>query len=307
MDEKEAENYALAGKILQKVVQKAKKSIEPGQKLLEIAQNIEKSIEELGKELGAPKKGAKPAFPVNLSINENAAHYTPDFEDETALKESDVIKVDVGVHIDGYIADTAFTLNFDNKHAKMIEAAEEALSNALALAKEGASVGKIGAEIEKTIKAKGFNPIQNLSGHGLKRWEQHAPPSIPNNERKDERKLEDGNAYAIEPFATNGEGWVRESQQAGIFALEEPRQVRNQYAREVLGFIAEEYQTLPFAERWLQEKLEMSDFQRKIALRELLKSGCIRAFPVLREAPGKIVAQAEKSILFHKGKITEIC
>ena len=306
MDEKEAENYLKAGKILQKVVQKAKKSIQPGQKLLEIASDVEKSIYTLAMEEEGKKK-AKPAFPVNLSINENAAHFTPSLQEELVLKESDVLKVDVGVHLDGYVTDTAFTLNFDNKHAKMIEAAEEALANALAMAKPGATLGAIGSEIEKTIKAKGFNPVQNLTGHGLQRFEQHAAPAIPNNARKDDRELEDNHAYAIEPFATDGKGWVKETAQTEIFALEEPKQVRNTYARELLDFIAEEYQTLPFALRWIEGKMKIGAFQRKIALIELQRSGCIRGFPVLREEPGKIVTQAEKSILFHNGKIIDLC
>jgi methionyl aminopeptidase len=301
MDKEEAEKYIKAGKILQKVVEKAKKDIKPGQKLLEIALNTEKSISVIGEGAG------KAAFPVNLSINENAAHFTPSLHEEGVLREQDVLKVDVGVHVDGFIADTAFTLNFDNSYAKMIEAAEQALENALAIAKEGTALGKIGALIEETITKKGFKPVQNLSGHGLKHFEQHAEPSIPNIAKKDSRVLEDGHAYAIEPFATNGEGIVHESQQSEIFALAEPRPVRSEHARKLLELIAEKYDALPFAERWIAKELKLSEFQRKIAVRELLRSGCIRAFPVLHEAPGKIVTQAEKSFIIFEGKTTVIC
>ncbi|MBN2067770.1 MAG: type II methionyl aminopeptidase, partial [Candidatus Diapherotrites archaeon] len=236
MDKEQAENYIKAGKILQKTVEKAKKSIKPGQKLLEIALNIEKNIQGIGEGAG------KLAFPVNLSINENAAHFTPSSQEEAVLKASDVMKVDVGVHVDGFIADGAFTLNPDNSHARMVEAAEKALENALAIAKEGTQLGEIGSVIEKTIGEKGFNPVQNLTGHGLMQFEQHASPSIPNIARKDERALEEGHAYAIEPFATDGKGFVREGQQSEIFSLDEPRPVRNEHARNILEFVVEKYQ-----------------------------------------------------------------
>ena len=156
MEKKEAEKYILAGQIAKSVISKAKKGIKPGQKLLEIALNIEKSIVDIGEEK------AKPAFPVNLSINENAAHFTPETGCELVLKESDVLKVDLGCHVEGFICDAAFTLNFDNSQAKMIEAAELALEEGLKVVAEKTELGKIGKTLEKEIKGKGFNQIKNL-------------------------------------------------------------------------------------------------------------------------------------------------
>src|SRR3989344_7462450 len=291
------EKYVKAGKILQTAMQNAKKSIKPGQKLLDIAEKIEAEIVSLG---------AKPAFPVNLSINETAAHFTPALNDTAVLNEGDLLKVDLGSHIDGFIADAAFSINLNNEHAKMIEASEKALENALSIARAGTEIGKIGEEIEKTIKGFGFTPIQNLTGHELGAFEQHAGVSIPNIARKDSRKLEAGHAYAIEPFATNGKGFVKESVQSEIFALDEPKPVRNTTAREVLEFIMEEYKTLPFAERWVGKKLKLSEFQRKISLRELLKNKCIRAYPVLKEETGKFVSQAETSIFITEKEAIRI-
>ncbi len=301
MEKEEAEKYIQAGQIAKKVVSKAKKDIKVGQKLLEIALNIEKSVKILG------EGKANHAFPVNLSINENAAHFTPGTGCDLVLKESDVLKVDLGTHVDGFICDTAFTLNFDNSHAKMIEATELALEEALKIAADKTEIGKIGTVIEKAIKGKGFNPIQNLSGHGLGKYEAHASPSIPNIASGSTKKLEEGNAYALEPFATDGEGYVREGMQSEIFALEKPVLVRNVYARKMLEVIVEEYQTLPFALRWLEEKLKLPEFQRKVAIRELLKAKAIRGFPILHEQPGKIVTQTEKSFILFDGKATVLC
>lgn len=290
------ESYQKAGKILKKTLENARKSIAPGQKLLDIAEKIEKEI------VGGDS-GAKPAFPVNLSIDNNAAHFSPSIDDAGLLSETAVLKVDAGVQVNGYIADAAFTLDFSGRQTKMVQAAEKALAAALEKVKVGARIGEIGATIEKTIRSFGFNPVQNLSGHSLKKFDMHAAPEIPNIAKTDARMLEEGMAFAIEPFATNGEGYVREAVQTEIFALDEPKPVRNPVARKVLEFVSENYETLPFAERWIARELKLSEFQRKIALRELMQTKCIRAYPILREALGAIVTQAETTVLLSGKEI----
>ncbi len=289
MDEKTLESYSEAGKILQKVMDSARKSIKPGQKLLEIAEKSEKLI--------VDSTGAKPAFPVNLSVGNFAAHFTPSTGDESIVSEEDVLKFDAGVQVNGFIADAAFTLDFSGKHEKMLEASRKALAAAVAKLKVGVRIGEIGEEIEKTIHSFGFKPIQNLCGHSLGKFDIHASPEIPNIAKKDSRTLEEGMAFAIEPFATDGEGYVREAIQSEIFALEEPKPVRNPVARKILDFVSEKYKTLPFAERWIDRELKLSEFQRKIAMRELLQQRCIQSYPILHEAPGKLVTQAETTIL----------
>lgn len=289
MDEKELESYLKAGKILQKVLSRARKSIKPGQKLLDIAESAEKQIVEFF--------GGKPAFPVNLSIGNNAAHFTPSAEDELVLLETDVLKFDAGVQVDGFVADAAFTVDFSGKHEKMVEASQKALAAALEKVKVGARIGEIGEAIEKTIHSFGFNPIENLSGHSLKKFDVHASPEIPNIAKTDSRKLEEGMAFAIEPFATDGEGFVKEAVQSEIFSLGEPRPVRNPVARKILDFVSENYDALPFAERWIASELKLGEFRRKIAMRELLLQKCIQAYPILHEAPGTIVTQAETTVL----------
>lgn len=294
LDSKEKNLYIKSGKILQAAKKKAKTISKPGKSLLEIAVEIEKFIE---------SEGGKPAFPVNLSANHTAAHFTPSAQDTGVVGEKDVLKVDIGVHIDGFITDSAVTIDFSGEFGKMLEAAQSALENALSKAKFDFPVGKIGEEIEKTIEKAGFKPISNLSGHGILQWEAHASPSIPNVGTPDERVLEDGFVYAIEPFATNGEGFVREGFGAEIFGLEKKLPVRNTDARKILGLIEENYHNLPFALRWLS-KLKQSEFAQKVALRELLQKKCIHSYPVLNEVHGKIVTQAETTILVEEGKTT---
>ncbi len=297
MDEKIAKNYLRAGKILQDAQKKARKQLKVGEKMLTLAENVEKEIASLG--------GAA-AFPINLSVNEEAAHYTPSANDEKVFEEKDVVKVDIGVHVDGYIADAAFTVDLSGEFGKMVKASEDALEAAVKVVKEDAEIGEIGKVIHNLVAKNGFRPVQNLSGHGLERWDAHAAPTIPNIDKLDDRVLEEGMVIAVEPFVTDGEGYVKESSQSEIFQLQEARPVRSREARQILELVQEKYKTLPFAERWVDRELGLSDFRRKLAMRELMQKGCLHAFPVLKEAEGKTVTQSETSIMLHKGKAVRL-
>ena len=297
-------NYKKAAAIWKSAINFAQKKAKENVLLFDLAESIESRINE---------EGAQAAFPVNLSKNEEAAHFTPKWNDAAILKETDLLKIDVGVSVEGYICDGAITVNLDNAHAKQIEANELALENAITKANFGKPVERIGAEIERTLKEKGFNPVYNLGGHGLGKNDIHSPPSIPNHAGGDEDPLEEG-AIAIEPFASTGAGNVGEVQQVEIFAETQKKTVRNNYARAILKAI-EKYEGKPFAERWLRKDVQeglnskekniqdtknnpkLSEFQITFGLKELMKTGCLQTFAGLREAKGAMVTQVEKSVL----------
>jgi methionyl aminopeptidase len=281
----EINSYKKAGKIWSNAIKFSKKKAVSGVKLLDLANSIEKLIMEEG----------EIAFPVNLSINEQAAHFTPKINDNIILKEEDLLKVDIGVSVDGFIADGAISINLNNEHEKQIQATKLAFENALSVTGFGKKIDNISKEIENTLKSKGFNPVYNLSGHGLKQYEVHASPSISNHSHGMQEILEEG-AYAIEPFSSTGDGFVNESTNVEIFDLTENKNVRNPYARKLL-VLCEKYNGLPFAERWLRKESKLSDFQATIAIRELMKANCFHGHPGLKEEKGKLVAQYEKSIL----------
>lgn len=281
------DSYLRAGKIAHSALQLGKRLAKPGEKLLVIAESIESYIRE---------QGAKPAFPVNLSANESAAHYTPETDDASVVGEKDILKIDVGVHVNGYIADTALTVDFSGENGKLIEAAEKALEAAIAAAKPGAKLSDLGAAVEATIKSHGFHPIENLSGHLLGQYELHAGLEIPNISVKDGRTLEEGQAIAIEPFATNGQGRVGETQKVEIFSLLEIKPMRMREARRLLSFVESNYKFLPFAERWLAKEFP-SKFLLSSALRELILSGAFEQYPVLKEIKGGLVSQAEHTVI----------
>lgn len=294
MEKKELKAYLKAGEITKEMQEYSLKTLKVGDNLFEFAEKVEEKI---------IKKGGFPAFPINLSVNEVAAHYTPAFDSKDVLGENDVMKVDIGIHVDGYICDSAQTIDFGNNYSEMVEASNLALEEAVKLVENNSPIGEIGAKIEETIKGKGFKPIQNLSGHGVQQYDAHTYPTIPNINNNDTKELEDDMVIAIEPFATNGDGFVREGAQAEIFQLEEKKGVRGREARKLLDFIDESFGTLPFAERWIQRDLKISEFGRKVGLRELMQKKCITAFPLLKEKEGSIVTQKETTLVLENNKI----
>jgi len=285
MDEKEVENYRVAGRIASEVREWSREFVVPGAKALDIAKTIESRIIE---------KGGAIAFPVNVCINDVTAHYTPKYNDGTMLGKSDLVSVDIGVHVDGYIADTAYTVDLSKKYASLIKADREALDAAIGLVKAGALVSDIGKAVYEAVTSAGYKPVENLTGHEMKQYELHAGLSIPSIAVPHKIRLEEGMALAIEPFATDGYGRVIESKHAEIFSLLSPRPNRNRDARAVVEEVSPR-RGLPFAERWLAEKIP--PLRLDLAMRELLGNGSIRGYPTLREVDGGMVSQFEHTVL----------
>jgi methionyl aminopeptidase len=280
MDPEILEKYRKAGTILSAVLKEVGPRIEVGTSLLEIAEMAEGSIR---------AKGGQPAFPCNISLDRAAAHYTPSPGDETTFREN-MVKLDIGVHVDGYIADAALTVDLSG-HPELVEASQAALEAAIELAAPGTSTAQLGGAIEAAITGYGFKPIYNLTGHGLQRYEAHAEPAVPNRGLEKGVVLKEGNVIAIEPFATNGHGRISEAPIAEIFGFSTHRPVRVPQARTLLKEIAENYKTLPFARRWLKgDRIDYS-------LMQLLKSGAIHRYPVLWEVEGALVSQAEHTVI----------
>jgi len=288
---KNQEDYKKAGEIAIKIKEYARELIKPDMPLLEIAQKIEKKIEELG---------GISAFPVNLSINDIAAHYHPILGDET--KAQGLLKIDVGVHINGFIADTAFTLDLtpNREHAELIKASEEALKNAIKLLDKNPTLNDIGKEIQETIESKGFSPIVNLSGHGLNEYDLHSGITIPNYANNNENKLEDDNAYAIEPFATTGEGKIYEGPSSNIYSLIELKNTRNLTGRKILDYVWDKYQALPFSLREMQEQFGP---MARLAIKQMAQEDILHEYPQLIEKSHKPVSQAEHTIIKFKNEI----
>ncbi len=285
LTEEELEAYRKAGKLVAEVREQVRSIVKPGTTLLEIAEVVEDLI---------AQKGGKPAFPCNVSVNEVAAHYSPPANDDTSIKEGDMVKVDMGAHVDGYIGDTAFTIATGEKQ-ELVQTVERALEAEIAAVKPGIDVGELGRIVEETVTAAGFKPIRNLTGHSLACWNLHAGLTVPNVKEEMGQKLSVGDVVALEPFVTDGAGYVEDQKKAYIFRYLYDRPVRLRMARELLRDVKRAYDGLPFAERWLAKR--MSKLRLELTLRELVGVGALWPYHVLAERAEGKVAQAEHTVI----------
>jgi methionyl aminopeptidase len=274
------DSYCQAGKIAAKILKEGAGLIRPGSSYLEVVEAIETMVDD---------EGAGLAFPLNVSFNEDAAHDTASTGDPRIFSPGDIVKLDLGVHLDGYIADTACTIDLGN-NKDLLQASKEALNAAISCVRPGALVGELGYAIQDAITSRGFNPIVNLTGHGLGQYQLHLSPNIPNFHVSGGSPLEEGMVFAIEPFASTGSGHVSEKRRTEIFCQVAVKPVRTGPARRIVDLIRKR-RGLPFARRWIK------DSGSGIALSTLQKSGIIRSYPVLSDIPGSIVSQHEHTVI----------
>jgi len=280
MNDEVLDNYRTAGRIAAAILADGAKMIRTGASVLEVVEAIELQVTE---------QGAGLAFPLNLSRNEDAAHDTASAGDLRTFQQGDVVKLDLGVHIDGYIADTATTIDL-GKNSLLVEASEQALDQAIARVRPGVAVGELGAAIQVEIERRGYRPVSNLTGHGLGRYAIHCPPTIPNVAITGGPVLEEGMVFAIEPFATTGTGRVGERSKKEIYQQISNKPVRNPAARVVMEQVRERC-GLPFARRWLQDR------KADLTLPALVRSGNLHVYPVLADAAGSLVSQHEHTMI----------
>ena len=289
------EDYIKAGKIASEVREMVRVKDWVGKTVYEICEEVEGEI---------IKRGAKCAFPVNASINEVAAHYTAEPNDPITIGDTDLVKIDLGAQINGFIADTAVTVCYDPQYDGLVQAAEEALEKAMSMVKIGVKASDIGRAIETTIKQMGYKPIGNLSGHSLDQYTIHAGKTIPNIWSIGGFSLSGDSAYACEPFVTTAEGggFVRNGQIKNIFALNSRKKTKDEEADKLLDYIWENFNMLPFALRWLTKKWEEKEARQ--LLNHLIKKKAVQAYPVLIEIHEQRVAQAEHTFIPTEDGVT---
>ena len=285
MNPEEIIKWKTAGKLARDALHFGRDLIEAEKSMLNVTEEIERFVKKNGGEL---------AFPTNLAVNNVGAHWTPSSKSNEIFSKGDVVKLDVGVHIDGYIGDNALTLEIDStNYTKMIEASREALNAAINVAVAGVNVGIIGHAVQDTIEKYGYRPIANLTGHRIKRYNLHSGVSIPSVRERGGPTLNNGDIVAIEPFVTDGAGRVGGKRNSNIYHLRQIRKVRDEKATELMKEIQERYKGLPFAERWLHE---FQDDATK-NLQKLMRAGIVSYYPVLDELGNGIVAQSEHTLL----------
>ena len=295
------ESYIKSGKLASRIRDEASKMIKEGTLVIDLVEYVESEI---------LKSGAQIAFPCNVSLNEVAAHYTSPAGDKTMIHAGDMVKLDLGAMIDGYISDTAITViadgNIDenytqdeiNLHEEIVEASAAGLEAAIATARAGIEVSKIGAAVHEAISEYKLNPIFNLAGHSLEQNNLHAGISIPNYDNHDSYILEEGQAVAIEPFATNGEGIVNDAPGNYIFSYMANKPFRMKSTQRVLKYIQQNHRFVPFSGRWITD--EFGDRKGAIALKQLSDAMAIYPYAPLKEKQGCFVSQKEHTIIVEK-------
>jgi methionyl aminopeptidase len=289
------EKYERAGRIAAKVRKEISQTTSEGMPFIDICERTEQMIKRLG---------GKPAFPCNVSVNEVAAHYTSPPHDKKKVPRGSLVKIDLGVHVDGYIADTAITVCFAPELEDMVQASEAALEKAVKTIRPNMHTSELGTEIQRVIEGRGFKPISNLTGHQVGRYMVHTGRSLPNVSHISLAKIYAGNVYAIEPFVTFREaaGIVKEAKESFIFRFAKHKRLSNSFARQIMTHIENEYKTLPFTERWLSSYRKSKEY--KAAFSELLTSKSLMSYHVFIEASLQFVAQSEHTVYVDRNGAT---
>ncbi len=290
MNDEQLSNLRKAGSVAREARELAVSLVDENVRLLDVAEEVEAFI---------VRKGAKPAFPLNISLNDIAAHYTPKTDDRLRFSNGDIVKLDVGAHVDGYIGDTAATVEVGTKNwDRLIDSASAALRMALETLGEGVKANDLGRVIERSIKESGYRPVVNLTGHGMKQYNLHAGVTIPNYDDGTLTRIDRGMTLAIEPFATNGIGQVGNDKPGNIYRIMRERELRDQKALDFFKKIKNNFGTLPFSERWCYR----IDRSCSGYLRTLVRHGMIFSYPILRELQSGMVTQAEHTVIVHGSK-----
>ncbi|XP_052780976.1 methionine aminopeptidase 2-like [Mya arenaria] len=279
--------------------------IKPGMTMIEICETLEgisrKTIGEKGLEAGL-------AFPTGCSLNHCAAHYTPNAGDPTVLQYDDVCKIDFGTHVNGHIVDCAFTLTFNPKYDKLLEAVKAATNTGIREAGIDARLGEIGTAIQETMesyeveldgKTYQVKSIRNLNGHSLGPYEIHAGKTVPIVKGGEQTKMEEGEFYAIETFGSTGRGVVHDDMETSHYMKNFDVghvPLRLQRAKQLLNVINQNFGTLAFCRRWLDR---IGESKYLMGLKNLCDVGIIDPYPPLCDIKGCYTAQYEHTILLR--------
>ncbi|KAG6034067.1 hypothetical protein E4U19_006025 [Claviceps sp. Clav32 group G5] len=304
-------DYREAAEIHRQVRQYAKKTIRPGQTLTEIAETIENGVRSLTGHSGLTEGDALVAgmgFPCGLSLNHCAAHYTPNAGNKMVLQQDDVMKVDFGVHVNGRIVDSAFTVAFEPKYDDLLKAVQEATNAGIREAGIDARVGEIGGVIQETMESfeveidgttYPVKSIRNLTGHNILPYSIHGTKAVPIVKSDDQTKMEEGDVFAIETFGSTGNGYVRDDMEVSHYAKNADVQhvdLRLSSAKALLNVINKNFGTLPFCRRYLDR---LGQDKYLLGLNSLVQNGIVEAYPPLCDKKGSYTAQFEHTILIR--------
>lgn len=222
MDEEKWNDFRQGAETHRQVRQWAQKNIKPGWTLTDIANGIEDSVRRLVGHDGLTEGDSLIAgmgFPTGLSLNHCAAHYTPNAGNTMVLQQADVMKVDIGVHVNGRIVDSAFTMAFEPQYDNLLAAVKDATNTGVKTAGIDVRMCDIGEAVQEVMesyeceingKTYPVKAIRNLNGHNIHHRQIHGTKSVPIVKSQDQTKMEEGEVFAIETFGSTGKGYVRD-------------------------------------------------------------------------------------------------
>ncbi len=273
-----------AGRVSKEAKLRGAEMVTDGVLLLDVAEEIEGVFR---------KHGLRPAFPTCISIDHIAAHYSPTHDDTLRFRRGNVVKLDLGAQRDGWIADTAITVEVGTRNwTRLIEASELALQTAIEAVHPGVETRLLGEGIRRAIEANGYKPIRNLTGHTIERYVLHAGKSVPNIPHGHDTLLE-GDVVAIEPFSSSGAGEVDGRRTGNIYRVLRTKPLKQPDLDAFLQALSAEFKTLPFAERWAHQL----NPKAPALLNALLRTGAIMTYPALIDVGAGIVAQTEHTMI----------
>lgn len=294
LNEEQLSKLRKAGKVAGAARELGMEMVKPGVKLYDVAQEVEGYIREHGCGL---------AFPCNISRNEVAAHYTPSCNDKLVFELGDVVKIDCGAEIDGFVGDTAGTVECGtNAYRELIESSKRARNTVAEFIGDGVPLGEIGRAVEMSMRRDGFVPIMNLCGHQIEPYNLHAGLSVPSYDNGDTGTVKAGMVIAVEPFATNGAGEVDNGKPGNIVRILRERPIADPKAKEFFDYVKEEFKTFPFCAR----SCDFPNAEKYVKM--LIRHGILSSYAELVEVDGGIVSQHEYTFYIdgRHGEVTTL-
>lgn len=259
-------------------------------------------------------------FPIGLSINECAAHWTPNSGENRTWEQNDLVKIDYGVHIDGCIIDSAFTKSYSRDYDELIDISKQGTDLAIKNSGVDAVLGDIGKLVQEFIESKEveirgkiypLKSVRDLTGHLIFPYMIHGPKSIPNFAINYPVRMEENEFYAVETFPTTGSGRTNFDLECSHYCINTERIVKNLETdgglprlpnRENYLFkrIRKTRQTLPFCKKWLKNE-NIKGYQ--IPLKNLVDKGLVNSYPPIMSEKNTYVAQHEHTIFVGSDKV----
>jgi curved DNA binding protein len=308
------DKYQAAGKIVNAVLERVIAKATAGASVAEICEFGDKELDaELAKVYAKKKMEKGIAFPTCVSANEIAGHYSPLKSETTTLKDGDLVKIDLGVHIDGFIAVAAHTVvvggqAVDGKKADVVLAAYNALQGALRTMKPGNTNYDVTDVIGQVAESYKCQPLEGVLSHELKKHLLDGNNVIINkatfDQKVEEHEFNLNEVFGLDVFVSTGEGKTKETEYRSTIykrAIERTYTLKLKASRAFYAEAVDKYPTMAFTLRSFADETSA-----KLGVSEAVKHDLFHAYPVLTEKAGEFIAHFKYTVAIMKNGISII-